>query len=49
MDRPKNDLPVKTKSGTYSTAERLKDGDAVVVKAFRDADGNYIGQTIRIR
>jgi len=44
-----DDLPVKTKSGTYSTAERLKDGDAVVVKAFRDADGNYIGQTIRIR
>lgn len=44
-----DDLPVKTKSGTYSTAERLKDGDAVVVKAFRDGDGNYIGQTIRIR
>jgi len=44
-----DDLPIKTKSGAYATAERLKDGDAVVVKAFRDADGNYIGQTIRIR
>lgn len=44
-----DDLPVKTKAGVYSTAERLKDGDAVVVKAYRDADGNYIGQTIRVR
>jgi len=44
-----DDLPIKMKSGAYSTAERLKDGDAVVVKAYRDADGNYIGQTIRIR
>jgi hypothetical protein len=43
------DLPIRTKGGTYATAERLKDGDAVVVKAFRDADGNYIGQTIRMR
>lgn len=43
------DLPVKTKAGTYATAERLKDGDPVVLKAFRDADGNYIAQTIRIR
>jgi hypothetical protein len=44
-----DDLPIKTKSGSYATAERLKNGDAVVVKAYRDADGNYIGQTIRIR
>jgi len=44
-----DDLPVKAKGGGYSTAERLKNGDLVVVKAFRDADGNYIGQTIRIR
>ena len=44
-----DDLPIKMKSGAYSTAERLKDGDAVVVKAYRDGDGNYIGQTIRIR
>jgi hypothetical protein len=44
-----DDLPIKTKAGGYATAERLKNGDAVVVKAYRDADGNYIGQTIRIR
>jgi hypothetical protein len=44
-----DDLPIKTKSGSYATAERLKNGDLVVVKAYRDADGNYIGQTIRIR
>ena len=44
-----DDLPIKTKAGSYATAERLKNGDLVVVKAYRDADGNYIGQTIRNR
>jgi hypothetical protein len=43
------DLPIRTKSGTYSTAVQLKVSDSVVVKAYRDADGNYIAQTIRIR
>ena len=44
-----DDFVIKTKSGAYSTAERLKNGDLVVMKAYRDADGNYIAQTIRIR
>jgi hypothetical protein len=43
------DLPIRTKSGTYTTAIQLKASDSVVVKAYRDADGNYIAQTIRIR
>jgi len=43
------DFIVKTKAGTYATAERLKEGDPVAVKAYRDAEGNYIAQTIRIR
>jgi len=44
-----DDFVIKTKSGGYTTADRLHEGDAVVVKAYRDADGNYIGQTIRMR
>jgi len=43
------DLPIRTKSGTYTTAVQLKVSDSVVVKAYRDGDGNYIAQTIRIR
>jgi len=43
------DFAVRTKTGTYTTADRLREGDAVVVKAFRDSDGNYIAQTIRMR
>ena len=43
------DFVVRTKSGGYTTADRLKEGDAVVVKAYRDTDGNYIAQTIRMR
>ena len=44
-----DDLVIRTKSGGYTTADRLREGDAVVVKAYRDADGNYIAQTIRMR
>jgi hypothetical protein len=44
-----DDFVIKTKSGGYTTADRLRENDAVVVKAYRDADGNYIGQTIRMR
>ena len=44
-----DDLVIRTKSGGYTTADRLRDGDAVVVKAYRDADGNYIAQTVRMR
>jgi hypothetical protein len=44
-----DDFVIKTKSGGYTTADRLRENDSVVVKAYRDADGNYIGQTIRVR
>ena len=44
-----DDLVIRTKSGGYTTADRLREGDAVVIKAYRDADGNYIAQTIRMR
>jgi hypothetical protein len=44
-----DDLLVRTKGGTYTTADKLKTSDSVVVKAYRDMDGNYIAQTIRIR
>jgi len=44
-----DELPIRTKSGTSSTAIQLKVGDSVVIKAYRDGDGNYIAQTIRIR
>jgi hypothetical protein len=40
---------VKGRNGGYTTAVRLKVGDNVAVKAFRDLDGNYIAQTIRLR
>jgi len=43
------DLPVRTRTGTYTTATQLKASDSVVIKAYRDRDGNYIAQTIRIR
>jgi hypothetical protein len=44
-----DDLPIRTKAGTWSTAAQLRVGDSVVVKAYRDGDGNYIAQTVRIR
>lgn len=43
------DFAVRTKSGTYTTADRIRDGESVVVKAFRDEDGVHIAQTIRYR
>jgi Domain of unknown function (DUF5666) len=43
------DFAVRTKTGTYTTADTLKQGDQVVVKAYRDNYGNYIAQTLRIR
>jgi len=43
------ELPIRTKAGTSSTAVQLRVGDSVVIKAYRDGDGNYIAQTIRIR
>ncbi len=43
------DFAVRTKSGTYTTADKLNVNDNVLVKAFRDADGELIAQTIRMR
>jgi hypothetical protein len=44
------DFVIRLKSNTaYSVAERLQVNDGVVIKAFRDADGNLIAQTIRVR
>lgn len=43
------DFVIRTRTGTYTTVDKLKEGDALVVKAYRDADGNYIAQTIRQR
>ncbi|HSP34254.1 MAG TPA: hypothetical protein VLU46_08065, partial [Thermoanaerobaculia bacterium] len=43
------DFVVRTKSGGYTTADRLNANDSVIVKAYRDSDGNYIAQTIRMR
>jgi hypothetical protein len=44
-----DDLVVRGRGSAYTTADRLKEGDSVVVKAFRDANGNYIAQTVRVR
>lgn len=44
-----DDFVVRQKGGGHTTADKLKKGDLVVVKAYRDGDGDYIGQTIRIR
>jgi hypothetical protein len=43
------DFLVRNRTGGYTTADHLRNGDNVVVKAYRDADGNYIAQTIRMR
>lgn len=43
------DFVYRTKSGTYASADKLKENDILVIKAYRDADGNYIAQTIRQR
>lgn len=43
------DFLVRNRTGGYTTADRLRNGDNVIVKAYRDADGNYIAQTIRVR
>jgi hypothetical protein len=44
-----DDFAVRTRAGGYTTADKLKEGDSVVVKAYRDTDGNYVAQTIRER
>ena len=44
-----DDFVIRTKTGGYSTADKLNVNDAVMIKAYRDEDNNYIAQTIRIR
>ncbi len=44
-----DDLVVKTRTGGYTTAVRLTEGESLAVRAYRDADGNFIAQTIRLR
>jgi hypothetical protein len=39
----------RTKGTTYVTAESLRVNDTAVISAYRDADGNLIAQTIRLR
>lgn len=43
------DFVVRTRGTTYTTAELLRDGDTVVIDAFRDLNGNLIAQTVRLR
>lgn len=43
------DFVYRTKAGGYATADKLKNGDSVLIKAFRDEDGNLVAQTIRVR
>jgi hypothetical protein len=40
---------VRTRNDSFVTASGLRAEDAVVVEAFRDAAGNLIAQTIRLR
>ena len=44
-----DDFIVRTKGTTTTTADKLKVNDQVIVKAFRDPDGNLVAQTIRLR
>jgi hypothetical protein len=44
-----SDFVVRTKGGTYVSASTLRERDSVIVQAYRDARGNLIAQTIRIR
>ncbi len=43
------DFVVRTKANTYTTAEALRVNDTAVIQAFRDAGGNLIAQTVRLR
>jgi hypothetical protein len=44
-----DDFIVRTKGTTTTTAGTLRVNDTVLVKAFRDPDGNLVAQTIRLR
>ncbi|HEX8618661.1 MAG TPA: DUF5666 domain-containing protein [Thermoanaerobaculia bacterium] len=40
---------IRTKAATYANASSLRVNDTAVIQAYRDADGNLIAQTIRLR
>ena len=44
-----SEFAVRTKGGTYVAASTLRERDSVIVQAYRDARGNLIAQTIRLR
>jgi hypothetical protein len=44
-----DDFLVRNRTSGTTTADQLRSGDKVTVKAYRDAEGNYIAQTIRLR
>ncbi|MEO8381959.1 MAG: hypothetical protein ABI779_20015 [Acidobacteriota bacterium] len=43
------DFMARLKAGTYAAASTLREKDTVVIQAYRDARGNLIAQTIRVR
>lgn len=43
------DLVVRLKNNTYATVSTLREKDSVIVQAYRDARGNLIAQTVRVR
>lgn len=44
-----DEFVVRQKSGGYITADGLKVGDRLAIQAFRNEDGEYIAQTMRLR
>lgn len=44
-----DDFLVRNRTGGTTTADQLRTGDKVTIKAYRDSEGNYIAQTIRLR
>jgi hypothetical protein len=44
-----SDFIVRTKAGTHVAASTLRERDSVLVQAYRDARGNLVAQTIRLR
>lgn len=43
------DFVMRTNAGTHAAASTLRVNDTAVIQAFRDAGGNLIAQTIRLR
>ncbi|HVG25210.1 MAG TPA: DUF5666 domain-containing protein [Thermoanaerobaculia bacterium] len=43
------DFAVRLKGGTYVNASTLREKDTLLVQAYRDARGNLIAQTVRLR